>query len=356
MVETMKHENIWWQAIVARSTEFDGKIYYGVKSTGVFCRPSCSSRQPKRENVTFFSLPEAAQQAGFRACRRCQPEKTEIVDKQALLVKNVCRAIEDESVETINLALLGEHFGISPTYLQKVFKKLMGITPHEYLRSIRVRKFKNELKKGENITNAIYDAGFNSSSRLYENSAAELGMTPATYGKRGKGMKINFTVADSPLGFLLVAQTERGICSVALGERESELIEKLNEEFAEAEISRDDESLGENVGEIIKNMAGKQPHLDLPLDVRATAFQRLVWEELRKIPYGETASYGEIARRIGQPTATRAVARACATNPTALITPCHRVVRENGDLSGYRWGIERKKVLLENEKQNSRKS
>jgi AraC family transcriptional regulator of adaptative response/methylated-DNA-[protein]-cysteine methyltransferase len=339
-----------WQAVATRDAGCDGLFYYGVRTTGVYCRPSCASRQPKRENVLFFALPEAARQAGFRACRRCRPDETTLRDPQAELVQSVCRLIDAQLEAPPNAAALGEEVKLSQFHLQRLFKKLMGITPRQYAEARRADRFKVGVKSGQTVTDAMYEAGYGSSSRLYEKAAAQLGMTPATYRKGGKGMTIHYTIAECPLGLLLVAATEKGICSVTLGDRGAGLTEDLHAEFPQAEIARDENRLRAQVNTLLAHLAGQEPHPDLPLDVQGTAFQKRIWEELRRIPYGQTASYSEIARRTGQPTATRAVARACATNPAALVTPCHRVIRENGEMGGYRWGIERKRQLLERER------
>jgi AraC family transcriptional regulator of adaptative response/methylated-DNA-[protein]-cysteine methyltransferase len=348
-------EEVFWRAIRTRDGGYDGLFYYGVRTTGVYCRPSCASRQPKRENVFFFALPEAARQAGFRACLRCRPDETVIRDPQAELTQSLCRLIDQHLEEPLNFAALSARVKLSQFHLQRLFKKLMGITPRQYAEARRADLFKTRVKGGQSVTEAMYEAGYGSSSRLYEKAASQLGMTPATYRKGGKGMKIIYTIAECPLGLLLVAVTDRGICSVTLGEKGDELIGDLRAEFPQAVIERDETSLRAQVNALLAHLAGQEPHPDLPLDMQGTAFQKRVWEELRRIPYGQTASYGEVARRIGRPTATRAVARACATNPAALVTPCHRVVRENGELGGYRWGVERKRQLLEKEKSVSLK-
>jgi AraC family transcriptional regulator of adaptative response/methylated-DNA-[protein]-cysteine methyltransferase len=349
--ETFQVER-FWRAIQTRDAGYDGIFWYGVRSTGVFCRPACSSRQPKRENVIFFALPEAARHAGFRACLRCRPDDLLLRDPQAELVESICRFIDLNLEEQPNLERIGQEVQVSQFHLQRVFKKLMGITPRQYAEARRAQKFKDRIKSGQSVTGAMYEAGYGSSSRLYEKASAQLGMTPATYGKGGVGMKINYAIAECPLGRLLVAATDRGICSVTLGDRDEELLENLQAEYPRAEIEPDETRLREQVQTLLAYLEGQMPHPALPLDAQGTAFQKRVWEELRRIPAGDTASYGEIARRIGQPTATRAVARACATNPVAIITPCHRVIRENGELGGYRWGIERKRRLLEMEKRS----
>ncbi len=340
-----------WQAVQERDQQFDGLFYYGVRTTGVYCRPACASRQPKRENVSFFALPEAARQAGFRACRRCHPDRTQPRDPQAELIQSVCRLIDAATEELPDLATLSAEVRLSQFHLQRLFKKLMGITPRQYAEARRTAVFKARLQAGDSVSTATYEAGYGSSSRLYEKAAGQLGMTPAVYRKGGKGMKINYAIDTCPLGLLLVAATEKGICSVALGDEAERLQRDLAAEFPYAEITRDEAELQSQVQTLIAHLQGQLPHPDLPLDVRGTAFQQRVWEELRRIPYGQTVSYSELARRIGQPAARRAVARACATNPAALVTPCHRVIRESGELGGYRWGLERKRALLKREKE-----
>lgn len=347
----MNDETQYWQALQTRDANFDGVFFYGVTSTGIYCRPTCPSKLPKRENVLFFVLPEAAQLSGFRDCLRCQPKQAVSHHPQAKLIQQICAAISATPETAANLATLSAQTKLSPAHLQRVFKKLMGISPRQYAEAVRISYFKAQIKNGSDVTAAMYEAGFSSSSRLYEKAAAQLGMTPATYRKGGKSMNINYTITDCSLGKLLVATTERGICAVTLGDSIESLTQALFEEFPRAEIHRDEKILRTAVNALLKYLAGQQPQLDLPLDVQATAFQKRVWEELRRIPYGQTASYTEIARRLNQPTAARAVARACATNPVALINPCHRVIRGNGELSGYRWGIERKQKLLAQEQE-----
>ncbi|MBO0723205.1 MAG: bifunctional DNA-binding transcriptional regulator/O6-methylguanine-DNA methyltransferase Ada [Blastocatellia bacterium] len=348
-VERFSTEELW-RAIETRDSGYDGIFWYGVRSTGVFCRPACSSRLPRRENVRFFALPEAARHAGFRACLRCRPDNLLLRDPQAELVESICRFIDLNLEEQPNLEKIGREVKVSQFHLQRVFKKLMGITPRQYADARRALKFKERIKAGESVTGAMYEAGYGSSSRLYEKADTQLGMTPGTYGKGGAGMKIDYAIVRCPLGRLLVAATERGICSVTLGDRAEELTEKLRAEYPRAEIEPDETRLREEVETLLAYLEGQMPHPALPLDTQGTAFQKRVWDELRRIPAGETASYGEIARRIGRPSATRAVARAVATNPVAIVTPCHRVIRENGELGGYRWGTERKRQLLEIEK------
>ncbi len=339
-----------WQAVVAKDARFDGEFVFAVSSTKIYCRPSCPSRRPKRERVSFFRLPDEAEQAGFRACLRCHPRKAAIADPQLELVKRVCRLLDDAEVETTTLAALSEKTGVSSFHLQRVFKKIMGVTPRQYAEASRVSRFKGATREGKSIVTAIYDAGFGSSSRLYEQADSQLGMTPATYGKGGRGATIDFAIIDCSLGSLLVATTDKGVCSVKLGDSEGQLADELKHEFPAAELRRDPQRLTEATRAIVENLEGKARHINLPLDIQATAFQRRVWAQLRSIPSGQTSSYSEVARAIGQQKAVRAVARACATNPVALVIPCHRVIREDESLGGYRWGLERKKKLLETEK------
>ena len=340
----------FWLAIQSRDAGFDGLFYYGVRTTGVFCRPACPSRRPRRANVSYFALPEAARAAGFRACLRCRPDEANPRDPQAELVQGVCRLIESATEERPDMDAVGEQLRLSRSHLQRLFKKLMGITPREYAEALRVERFKGGVRAGRSVTDAMYEAGYGSSSRLYEKASAQLGMTPATYRKGGRGMTIRYTIAESPLGPLLVAATERGVCSVQLGDESEALARALRAEFPRADVRVDETGLRPQVRALLDYLEGQRPHPDLPLDVQGTAFQRRVWEELRRIPPGETASYGDVAVRIGQPTAARAVARACATNPAALVTPCHRVVGADGSVGGYRWGVARKRKLLERER------
>ena len=341
---------IFWRAVLDRDRSFDGRVFFGVRSTGIYCRPSCPARRPGRDQVVFFRIPEAAERAGFRSCRRCRPRNTAITDPQVEMVRRACLYIQNHFHESPTLYDLSLHTGVSPYHLQRVFKRIAGITPRQYAEATRLDQFKTGVKKGATVTGAMYDAGYGSSSRLYERAPAQLGMTPADYRRGAKGVEINYTTAGCSLGRLLVAATEKGICSVRLGDSDAELEANLRSEYPAADIQRDDKTLSKWVEHLLSHLNGERPHLDLPLDVQATAFQWTVWEKLREIPYGATRSYGDVARAIGRPTATRAVARACATNPVALVIPCHRVVREDKGLGGYRWGIKRKETLLERER------
>ena len=343
--------DIYWQAVQAKDARFNGTFYFAVNSTGIYCKPSCASRQPKRENVQFFASCAEAENCGFRACLRCKPQVQNVTDSKIELVIKTYKYIEINEFDNISLEYLAAQIGVNATYLQKVFKEIVGVSPKEFADNSRLEKFKLGVQKSETVTNAMYDAGFGSSRALYEKASQNLGMTPATYKKGGKGMKINYSITNCKLGKMLVAATEKGICAVTFGDDESVLGSNLKAEYPKAEITADGTNLSNYVESILQNLEGKQQRLVLPLDLQATAFQMTVWSELRKIPFGETVSYKRVAEKIGNAKAVRAVARACATNPVAIVTPCHRVVGSNGSLSGYRWGIERKKVILENEKE-----
>ena len=335
-----------WNAVVARDSGRDGAFVFAVPSTGVYCRPSCPSRRPRRENVTFYSHPEQAEKAGFRACLRCQP-KAFSGNPQSDSAKQICRYIEQHLDEPVTLEHLGKVFRQSPFHLQRSFKAVLGITPREYADSCRLRQLKRNLQAGDNVTRAMYDAGYGSSSRLYENTASQLGMTPDKYRRGAIAAPIRYAFADSPLGRMLIAATDRGVCSIQFARSDGELIEGLKREFPFAARKPDNGGLQAWVAALLSKMTGHELNAALPLDIRATAFQRRVWTYLQSIPFGATRSYGQVAKAIGQPCASRAVARACATNPVAVAIPCHRVVREDGSISGYRWGVERKKKLLE---------
>jgi AraC family transcriptional regulator of adaptative response/methylated-DNA-[protein]-cysteine methyltransferase len=339
----------YWQAVIRRDPEYDGRFVYAVRSTGIYCRPSCPSRRPKRENVQFFALPVQAEQAGFRACQRCQPDKAVPDEPHLELVQAICRYLAEPREHIPTLNELAQQFNLSPYHLQRTFKRIVGVTPHQYAAGHRLERFKESLKDEETVTEALYEAGYPSSSSAYGQAGARLGMTPARYQRGGQGVRIAYTIAPCPLGWLLVAATDKGVCAVRLGDSEAELETTLAQEFPAAAKQRNDADLGPWVATLLSYLNGGQPHFDLPLDVQATAFQRRVWESLQTIPYGSTRSYRKVAEVIGQPAAVRAVARACATNPVALVIPCHRVIREDGTLGGYRWGLARKQALLDME-------
>ena len=335
-----------WQAVLARDAGQDGMFVFAVSSTGIYCRPSCPARRPRRENVTFFRKPDEAEKAGYRACLRCRP-KAIGGNAQMEMVKAVCRYIAEHLDEPITLARLGSAFQQSPFHLQRTFKAVLGITPRAYADSCRVNQFKHNLRAGHSVTRAMYDAGYSSSSRLYERTASQLGMTPDKYRRGAIATPIRYTFTDSPLGRMLIAATAKGICAIQFADTDDELEHGLKHEFPFAARRRDDSAMQAWKKDLLSQMVGQKLHATLPLDIQATAFQRRVWSCLQSIPFGATRSYGEVAKAIGQPTAARAVARACATNPVAVAIPCHRVVREDGDRGGYRWGMERKKALLD---------
>jgi AraC family transcriptional regulator, regulatory protein of adaptative response / methylated-DNA-[protein]-cysteine methyltransferase len=338
-----------WQQVMARDARQDGRFVFAVRTTGIYCRPSCPSRRPRRDSVEFFPNPNEAERAGYRACLRCKPTE---ISSQAQYVTRA-RQLLDNAEGVVTLAQLSRQVGLSPFHLQRLFKRATGLSPREYQSARRMQQVKSQLRKGNDVTTALYDAGFGSSSRLYEKAPQHLGMTPGEYRRGGAGATITFAITPTPLGRLLVAATERGLCSVRFGENASELERNLRDEFHAAELHRDDSAMRKYIDPLLASIRGENTVIDLPLDVRATAFQMKVWETLRQIPSGETRSYSEVAREIGSPAAVRAVARACASNPVALAVPCHRVVRSDGDLAGYRWGIERKKKLLERERATS---
>ena len=339
-----------WRAIVRRDGRWDGRFVFGVRSTGVYCRPSCPARKPGRHQVVFYPDAGAAEHAGFRACKRCRPRDA-APHPHADLVRRVCAHIEERAAEErITLEALARVAGLSPHHLQRTFAAATGISPRQYADAVRLHALKEGLKRKEPVTMAMTEAGYGSSSRLYERSPEALGMTPGDYRAGGAGARIAYTVAKSPIGALLVAATERGVCSVKIGGDDASLARELRAEYPAAEVRRDEAALGRWVRAIVNHLAGRDTRLDLPLDIRATAFQQRVWEALRAIPYGETRTYQEIARIVGAPKAARAVGHACATNPVAIVIPCHRVVRGDGSLGGYAYGLPVKTRLIETER------
>ena len=339
------NEEQCWQAVLSRAA--DQQFCYAVRSTGIYCRPSCPARRPGRNQVRFFATADAAEGAGFRACLRCRPREAAV---NAEAVVRACRYIENHLDETLSLDALSSQAGLSPQHFQRTFRKSVGVTPRQYADACRLEGFKTKLKSGEAVTSALVDAGYGSTSRLYERTPEQLGMTPTAYRRGGHGAALTYTTTQTLLGTLLVAATAKGVCAITLGETDESQEAALRHEYPTAGITRDDIGMREWVQTLVQHLAGEQPALSLPLDVRATAFQRRVWQEMQAIPYGDTRSYGQIAEAIGQPSAVRAVARACATNPVALAVPCHRVVRGDGALSGYRWGQARKKALIAQER------
>ncbi len=337
-----------WQAVVAHDRAADGTFVYAVSTTGVYCRPSCASRRPSRAHVEFFDNTDAARRAGYRACRRCHPDEAPAdpwVDK----IRRACVYLANVDGHP-SLAALAQRIGGSPYHLQRNFKRLVGVTPREYADAMRLRKVKRMLRRGGDITAAMFNAGYGSSSRFYERAVPKLGMAPTTYRRGGVGMEIRYTIVACRLGRLLVAATPRGICSIAMGAADADLVSQLRAEYPAAVISQDAGPLSTWTTAIVAHLNGARRNLDLPLDIQATAFQWQVWNALAAIPYGETRTYGDVARAVGRPSAARAVARACATNPVALAIPCHRVVRSDQRIGGYRWGAARKQALLRQER------
>ncbi|WP_420563660.1 bifunctional DNA-binding transcriptional regulator/O6-methylguanine-DNA methyltransferase Ada [Thalassobaculum sp.] len=338
-----------YRVVVARDKSFDGAFIVAVRTTGVYCRPYCPSRTPKRENVSFFQTPEQARSAGYRACRRCKPDESAAPDPRLDAVRAACRAIESAEDECPSLEALGTAAGLSPFHLQRSFKAVMGISPRQYWDARRLGKLKENLKSGEGVAMALYGAGYGSSSRLYEKAGAQLGMTPASYGKGGAGAVIAYAFADTSLGRVIVGATKTGICFVGIGDTDEALVEELRGDFPNATLAADPGGLGETLGEVAGMLEGREPHVDLPLDIRGTAFQRQVWQALTDIPMGETRTYADLAAAIGRPKAIRAVGSACANNPVSLIVPCHRAIGTDGTLRGYRWGLDRKRRLIDTE-------
>jgi AraC family transcriptional regulator of adaptative response/methylated-DNA-[protein]-cysteine methyltransferase len=338
-----------WEAVKCRDRSVDGTFYYSVLTTGIYCRPSCASRRPRRENVGFHASPADAERAGFRACKRCRPAEAGLAERQASAVSAACRLIADAE-EVPSLDALAAAAAMSRFHFHRVFKAHTGVTPKAYADALRATRLRDELAARDTVTEAIYGAGFNSNGRFYAASSALLGMTPTAFRTGGNGAAIRFAVGECSLGSVLVAATDKGICAIQLGDDPDALVHALQERFPKAQLIGNDEAFEQLVSRVVGLIEAPGSASDLPLDVRGTAFQRLVWQALRGIPPGERASYAEIAARIGRPKAVRAVAQACASNDIAVAIPCHRVVRTDGALAGYRWGIERKRALLEREK------
>lgn len=343
-----------WRAVLARDIGADGAFVYGVRSTGIYCRPSCPSRRPGRAQVSFYALPEAAREAGFRACRRCRPDHAPAADHRVAAVRAACRHIDSATAAPPTLRALAADVGLSPSHLQKLFSRMMGISPRQYADARRLARFRAAVRGGDDVTGALYEAGYGSSSRLYERADGQLGMTPARYRKGGAGARIAYAIADCAFDRVLMAATERGVCFLGFGDDDAALAGTLAAEFPAAEIRRDENGLGPWLRAVLAYLTGREPHPHLPLDLRATAFQRQVWQALSDIPAGETRSYSEIAAALGKPGAQRAVGHACATNPVSLLIPCHRAIRSDGGLGGYRWGLERKRALLDRERAAAR--
>ena len=339
-----------WDAVVRRDPAADGQFFYSVRTTGVYCRPSCASRGAKRENVAFHASAVAAERAGYRPCKRCRPNEAALRDRQAEAIARACRLIE-EAEATPSLAALAEAAGLSRFHFHRLFRAETGVTPKAYSDAHRAQRLAGELKRSGTVTEAIYGAGFNSNSRFYETSTERLGMTPTAFRKGGVGATIRFAIARSSLGSILVAATDKGVCAISIGNKPDELLRDLEDTFPKAQLIGGDDGFDALVAKVVGFIEAPRRGLDLPLDIRGTAFQEQVWQALRDIPPGETRTYSEIAERIGRPRAVRAVAQACASNRIAVAIPCHRVIRTDGALSGYRWGVERKENLLDRERE-----
>ncbi|HUZ49217.1 MAG TPA: bifunctional DNA-binding transcriptional regulator/O6-methylguanine-DNA methyltransferase Ada [Candidatus Dormibacteraeota bacterium] len=340
-----------WEAVRRRDASQAGQFYFGVTTTGIYCSPHCSSREPLRKNVRFYESALDAERDGLRPCKRCRPLETR--DLVAERMHAICRFIEAHSDDPLHLETLAQQAGMSRFHFQRTFKAVVGITPKQYHDGLRVNALKSALETSGDIADAAFDAGYGSTSRVYERAAARLGMTPAQYRRAGHGITIYFACMETPVGLLMLGATDRGLCFVQFGETEVELEALLRAEFERADIrpmqEPRDPQFDAWTDALRAHLSGAQPHVDLPTDIRATAFQQRVWTYLQRIPYGEVRSYAEVARGIGQPAAARAVARACASNPLAIVIPCHRVIRGSGQLSGYKWGVERKRALLDRE-------
>ncbi len=337
-----------WEAVKRRDRAADGAFWYSVRTTGVYCRPSCGARLPRRENVAFHASPAAAEAAGFRPCRRCRPTESALAERQAAAVAKACRLIE-RSDELPSLAALAQAAGMSRFHFHRVFKSVTGVTPKAYADAHRANRVRDALGHSGSVTAAIYDAGFNSSGRFYAASSEMLGMTPRDFRAGGSGAAIRFAVGQCSLGAILVAATEKGVCAITLGDDPDALVRGLQDRFPNAQLTGGDKEFEKFVAKAVGLVEAPAQGMDLPLDLRGTAFQQRVWQALRKIPAGKTTTYSALAKRIGRPEAVRAVAAACAANAIAVAIPCHRVVRLDGNLAGYRWGIARKRALLDRE-------
>jgi AraC family transcriptional regulator of adaptative response/methylated-DNA-[protein]-cysteine methyltransferase len=347
-----------WSAVLERDARWDGRFFFGVLTTGVFCRPSCAARRPLRKNVRFYETTAAAQADGLRACLRCRPLQFGETDPNAARIRAICRHIEEHDDGPLKLRDLAALAGLSPFHFQRSFKAVAGVTPREFVDATRLRRFKSALRTAENVTAATFEAGYESAGNAYERSGTKLGMTPKQYRDGARNIDISHVVVRSPVGLMLIAATDRGLCSVQFGESERELVARLRSEYPQARLEHMREprppAFAAWIEALDRHLAGVRPHVDLPLDIRRTAFQMRVWTYLQSIPYGEVRSYGEVAAGIGSPKAIRAVARACAANPLAIVVPCHRVIRATGDLAGYRWGLPRKRALLDLERSQAK--
>lgn len=338
-------ENEQWNAVLTRNVNLDGAFVFAVRSTGIYCNPSCPARRPRREQVVFFSSPDEAERSGFRPCRRCKPQEA-TRSLHVELIDRICKYVEDNLSRKLTLSTLSSYAGISPFHLQRTFKRVVGISPRQYIEARRLAKMKRSLRNGETVARALYRSGFSSRSRLYEKVPSRFGVNPGTLRRGGLGLRIDYTIVDCPLGRLLVGSTERGICAVCMGNTDTAVKAALSEDYPSADLHRNDEGMHKWVAAFMDYFAGQPFSLNLPVDVQATAFQWRVWKEIQSIPYGHTTTYSKIANIMDTPHASRAVARACATNPVSLVVPCHRVIGKDGELHGYRWGKKRKETLL----------
>ena len=343
-----------WDAVQKRDASQDGHFYFGVLTTGVYCRPSCPSRAPLRKNVRFYRSPADAERDGLRPCLRCRPLAALHADPHAERIREVCRYIQAHSDAPLTSSELAEKAGLSLFHFQRSFKAIAGLTPRQYLEAARLKKLKSSLRSSRGVTEAVYEAGYGSSSRVYERAGTRLGMTPNQYRQGGRNIAITYVVVESPLGPMMVGATDRGICFLQFGDNPDDLLSALRKEYPAAQLEAMKKPYPPEfqrwMEALRKHLEGVEPHLDLPVDIRATAFQMQVWNYLQSIPYGEVQSYSEVASGIGRPAAARAVARACASNTVAIVIPCHRVIRGTGELGGYRWGLARKRALIDRER------
>jgi AraC family transcriptional regulator of adaptative response/methylated-DNA-[protein]-cysteine methyltransferase len=350
--EDMQQNEAFWDAVLRRDRSWDGRFFYGVTTTGVYCRPSCPGRLPLRENVRFFLNTREAECAGLRPCFRCRPDAASGADTEQ--IRAACNYIRAHAGDSLPLANLAGRAGLSTFHFQRTFKAVVGVTPRQFVEACRLETLKEQLHERTSVTEAIYESGFSSSSRVYERVDTRLGMTPLEYRAGGKDIAISWVSVDSPLGRMMIGATDRGLCFVQFADRDEDLLGMLRAEYPAARLERMGEPWPEQfdtwMSALRDHLSGERQRLDLPLDVRATAFQMKVWRYLQSIPYGSVQSYAEVAAGVGLPNGSRAVARACATNKVALVVPCHRVIRGTGELAGYRWGLERKRALLDRER------
>jgi len=344
-----------WKALASRDSAADGTFVYGVTSTGIYCRPSCPSRRPRADRVRFYDTAIDARQAGFRPCKRCRPDTVGVAQPGIEAVRRASAYLATHADQTVTLGHLSRVAAMSPHHLQRRFKAIVGLSPREFQAALRAGRLRTSLRDGRDVTTAIYEAGYGSPSRVYEAAPTGKGMSPSSYRRGGAGMQIGYSTIASPVGQVLVAATEQGVCAVKIGSSDAALAADLRREYPAADIRANQKPRAEWIAAIAQHLRGGGPSLDLPIDVRATAFQWKVWRALQRIPYGETRAYAEVARSIGRPKAVRAVARACATNPVCLVVPCHRVVPSAGGVGGYRWGTERKEQLLATEKRRAKR-